>query len=141
MLKHAQWGTVILLVTCCAIRADAQNPNSWSQLLGVDPPGAPRNVLSSVAGRAVTVTWDAPATGGAPTTYVIEAGSAAGLSDVAILTTVAPRFAGFAPSGTYFVRVRATNAAGVGPASDEIVVPVGRCLHAGSPHATPSAPV
>ena len=59
--------------------------------------------------------------------YVIEAGSAAGLSDIAVLPTgvLDTNAAGAVPAGTYFVRVRAANRVGLSSASNEIrlVVP------------------
>ena len=59
--------------------------------------------------------------------YVIEAGSAAGLADIAVLPTgvLDTNAAGAVPAGTYFVRVRAANRFGVSTASNEVrlVVP------------------
>jgi hypothetical protein len=89
------------------------------------PPQAPENLEATITGNAVAITWLAPSTGGAPTTFVLEAGSGPGLSDLASVpvgsTTVA---ASGVPSGTYFIRVRAVTAAGIGSASEEIVVTV-----------------
>ena len=49
--------------------------------------GAPSNLLANVTGNLVTLRWTPPATGGIPTTYYIEAGSAAGSSNIASLPT------------------------------------------------------
>jgi hypothetical protein len=95
---------------------------------GCTPPGPPQNFSHVVgAGRAVTLVWAAPSTGSAPFTYTIDVGSSAGRSNLlsapignATALTVT------APSGTYYVRVRAANAcAATGPVSVErlIVVP------------------
>jgi cellulose 1,4-beta-cellobiosidase len=74
-------------------------------------------------GGAVAFRWTA-ATGG-PTTYVLEAGSASGLRDLVVsdLGSTATTFsaAGVA-RGTYYLRVRAKNACGTGPVSNEVVL-------------------
>jgi hypothetical protein len=86
-------------------------------------PGAPTALIGSTSGRTVTLGWQ-PSSGNA-TSYVVEAGSAPGLSNLANsdLGSAAPSL--IAPNvgpGVYYVRVRGKNACGVGPASNEIVV-------------------
>src|SRR6185503_7431672 len=76
----------------------------------------------------VTLNWTAPATGAAPTFYVIEAGSIPGASNLASIQTTGSgtSFSTTAiGSGSFFVRVRAGNSAGLGGASNEIVVTLG----------------
>jgi polysaccharide biosynthesis protein PslG len=87
-------------------------------------PGTPTNLTASTSASGVTITWNAPATGPAPDSYTMEVGSAAGLSDLAVLSTAAPVFtAASVPSGTYYIRVRARNAAGAGtPTADAALV-------------------
>src|SRR6185295_9274567 len=46
-------------------------------------PSAPIGLAATVSGATVVLTWLAPATGGAPTSYVLQAGSASGLADLA----------------------------------------------------------
>lgn len=85
-------------------------------------PGAPANLSASVTDTSVRLTWSEPSGACAPTGYIIEAGSASGLSDLANVNTgsTATSFsaAGVSP-GTYFVRVRAANANGSSAASNE----------------------
>ena len=73
--------------------------------------------------------WRSPGrrrpSGGTPSGYRLEAGYAPGLANAAVLNTTAPAFAAAGvPPGTYYVRVRAFNAAGAGPATPDIVVTV-----------------
>ena len=90
-------------------------------------PGAPTRLAAAINGSRVTVSWSAPGGGNAPTTYIIQAGSAPRLSDLANIdlgsanTTLINNAVG---PGTYFVRMLARNSCGTGPASNEIVVTV-----------------
>ncbi len=88
-------------------------------------PGAPTLRATVSADRVITLSWSAPQTGGAPTSYVLEAGAAQGLNqlsgDVGATTSlVIPGV----PPGTYYLRARARNAAGVGPPSADVRVVV-----------------
>jgi predicted phage tail protein len=85
-------------------------------------PGAPTGFTATASGSVVTLTWIAPTTGDPPTSYAIEAGSAAGQANIANFDTgsTATTLAVFnVPSGTYFVRVRALNSAGGSAPSNE----------------------
>ena len=88
-----------------------------------DGPDPPTGLSSSGTGSSVTLRWRRPTTGTPPTGYVVEAGSAPGLSNLAVLTigdqTI---FATTAPPGTYYIRVRSVNALGTSGPSNEIVV-------------------
>ena len=96
--------------------------------VGPPPPGAPTGLTAGAAGSTVTLSWNAPTGGAAPTAYIIEAGSAAGLADLATFSTgntlTAFSAAGVA-NGTYHVRVRATNVVGPGEPSNEVILQVG----------------
>jgi peptidyl-Asp metalloendopeptidase len=88
-------------------------------------PSAPRELMFGVLNDHVTLAWTPPVTGTAPVSYVVEAGSAPGLANVLVapvgtLTAVGTP----APSGTYFVRVRAQNACGTSGPSNERVIAV-----------------
>ncbi len=89
--------------------------------------GAPLNFKVSVSGSRLTLTWSPP-TGPAPLSYIIQVGTSSGSSNLAnfdtgnngtslVVNNVAP--------GTYFFRVRARDASGIGPASNEVKVTVG----------------
>jgi hypothetical protein len=115
------------------------NPQNAAACLASQPPGAPSNLTAAVNGATVTLSWTAPSSGGIVDLYRLEAGSAPGLSNVGLfdfaasLTTVT--FGGV-PNGTYYVRLRAVNSAGVSAASNEVTVVV---CPAGC--ATPPGPV
>ena len=89
-------------------------------------PGAP--VLSGGAsGTVAVVSWVASLAGGPPTSYVMQAGSGPGQSNLASLTldSAVTSFSSPAPDGTYFIRVIAVNACGSSPASNELTITIG----------------
>ncbi|HKB11031.1 MAG TPA: fibronectin type III domain-containing protein, partial [Vicinamibacterales bacterium] len=91
-------------------------------------PGTPRGLMSQVVGSTVTLAWSAPGDGGIAQSYWIDAGSSAGLKDLASFQTGNPATALVVPgvpAGTYYVRVRAANDAGTSAPSNEVVVFVG----------------
>lgn len=87
------------------------------------PPSAPRTLLASVAGSALTLTWRNTFTGGEATDLALDA--------TGTLTGTVPLAAGQdtvtftgVPAGTYTLSLRATNAAGTSPASNAVTVTV-----------------
>jgi 5-hydroxyisourate hydrolase-like protein (transthyretin family) len=90
------------------------------------PPGAPSFTSHSVSGNTVTLNWQAP-TQGTATSYIIEAGSAPGLANLAVANTgstaLTASFSGV-PAGTYYVRLRAVNAQGASVVSNERTITV-----------------
>jgi hypothetical protein len=81
--------------------------------------------ISSNSGGTVTFTWSAAP--GAPTSYVLQAGSTSGQTNLANsdLGGMALSYtARSVPAGTYYVRVLAKNACGLGTASNEVVLVV-----------------
>jgi hypothetical protein len=91
-------------------------------------PAAPSNLIVSSSGSTVFLSWTAPASGDPATSYVIEAGSAAGLVNLANFNTgnsLTTFSASGVPAGTYYVRIRAVNAAGTSAISNEAVLVVG----------------
>jgi hypothetical protein len=106
---------------------------------GAAAPAAPGSLTAKVTGSAVTLVWTAPSSGDAVLSYVLEAGSTSGavnLANIATNGTATTLLATGVGAGTYFVRVRAQNAGGVSPASNEVVVVVS----AGGCTAAPGAP-
>jgi hypothetical protein len=94
---------------------------------GYSPPGAPVNVVALMAGTALTVTWDADPGGTPATGYMLEAGTAPTLSNVAVLNLGNTRTFSYTgvPPGVYYLRVRAYNVAGASDPSKEVVLNVG----------------
>ena len=89
-------------------------------------PGAPSGLaVTSSAGGVVVLTWTAAS--GSPTSYIVEAGSAPGLTNLANSdlggSTASLRSTGVG-EGTYYVRVRARTPCGVGAVSNEVVLNV-----------------
>ena len=78
---------------------------------GCSPPGIPGNLQVVQNGRQVTLSW-APASGNV-VSYRIDVGSGPGLSDL-LVTDVGQvnSVSAVAPSGTYYVRLRAVGACG-----------------------------
>jgi len=87
------------------------------------PPGSPSGLtLASQSAGTVVLAWT-PGSGN-PTSYVVEAGSGAGLANVANVDLNSPTpglTATNVGAGTYYVRVRSKNACGVSAPSNEIV--------------------
>lgn len=95
-------------------------------LAGVPPP--PTRPRARVQGSAVTIDWGVPSLGARPTGYVIEAGTSPGLSNLANgptgsnATTIAG--AGL-PPGTYYFRMRSSNAFGASAATEDQAFVIG----------------
>jgi glucose/arabinose dehydrogenase/PKD repeat protein len=90
------------------------------------PDGRPRALASAVSRTAVTLTWAPPLGSAQPVTgYLLEAGLSPGTTLVSIPVGNALTFSTAAPSGLYYVRVRALTSGGQSPPSDEIAVATG----------------
>jgi hypothetical protein len=103
-------------------------------------PGRPSRLVGTVVGSTVHLRWSGPISGGPATGYVVEAGPARGTTVLAAAVGAATSvsFPAVAP-GTYFVRVRAANAAGAGAATDDVAVSPGCALFPDAPRALTSA--
>jgi peptidyl-Asp metalloendopeptidase len=92
------------------------------------PPSAPV-LQGSVVGNTVNLSWQPGAGGGAPTDYLISAGTAPGLSNI----VAGLPFAGTnlsapgIPVGSYHIRVHARNSGGVSGPSNEFNAVIGGC--------------
>ncbi len=98
-------------------------------------PGAPAGLAAAVNGVTVSLSWQAPSSPCSITGYLVEAGTAPGLANLAALA-VGPvtSLAVQAPPGTYHVQVRASTAGGSGAASASVpVVVVASCAAPGPP--------
>lgn len=95
-------------------------------LAGVPPqPTTPR---ARVTGSTITLDWGAPSLGARPTSYIIEAGSAPGLSNLARANTGSSATtisgAGLGP-GTYYYRLRSVGSAGFSAATEDQAFVIG----------------
>ena len=121
------------LPTGTATQNNAQSQSETFPILqgfraGAPPvvPGVPQNVRATVVGNTISVAWQAPATGSGVWTYLVQAGTAPGASNVysggvgAVTSVSSP-----IPNGTYYIRVAAQNLAGTGPASADVAAQVG----------------
>lgn len=94
--------------------------------VGATAPGAPRSLTGAAGpGGAVSLSWLAPASGAAPTSYVVLAGFTPGASTFQIPVAGTGLAGSGVGAGIYYVRVVALNGATPGPASNEftLVVP------------------
>jgi hypothetical protein len=120
------------------VRIKAQNATGTSAasnevILVVGPaactsaPGAPTGFSTSVSGSTVTLTWNAPSGGCAPTSYILQAGATAGSSELANdnVGNVTRFVATSVGTGFYYIRVVAANVSGVSAASNEVLTTVG----------------
>jgi hypothetical protein len=97
---------------------------------GGAPPQAPTAFTYQAVLDSVTLSWTPAATGGPAATYLIEAGTAPGLTNITTLTVQAPTTSlvvNGVPQGVYYLRVRARNVLGTSGTSPEQAVIVGPC--------------
>lgn len=90
-----------------------------------DVPAPPLDPVVASEGTVLTFRWQPPSTGGTAG-YVLEAGTAEGLSNVASLPlgAAATSFTIDAPQGRYFGRLRAVNTIGASAPSTELIIDV-----------------
>lgn len=103
---------------------------------GGSPPNAPTALTNSVALDTVSLSWTPATTGGPADSWVLEAGSSSGLSNITTFVLNSPNpstVVNAVPTGIYYVRVRARNVLGLSGPSPETVVTVGPCEAPGAP--------
>jgi hypothetical protein len=102
-------------------------------------PAAPTGFAAASNGLQANFSWTLPTTGGSYSTLVLEAGSGPGLANLASvpLSPTATSFSATGPAGTYYVRLRATNACG-NVVSSEAILTLGTTC---TPPGVPGAPV
>lgn len=114
------------------VRVLAQNAGGTSApsnevaftVAGLTPPGAPTLNAPMVSGSTVSLSWG-PGSGDAPTGYTLTASLAPGSAPIVTVpfTSTGASFPGV-PSGTYYLRLTASNAAGTSAPSAEVAVVV-----------------
>lgn len=92
---------------------------------GCAVPGPPDRFETEVSGATASLRWQPPLSGGWPTGYILEAGSGPDTTDLAAVPVGGLSFSARAGNGSYFVRVRATNSCGRGPASVTELLTIG----------------
>ncbi|MBZ5555735.1 MAG: fibronectin type III domain-containing protein [Acidobacteriia bacterium] len=136
-------GSVVDFARCLRSSGDAAcfsaaRPVARVSTAGATAPGAPSGLTTTASGSSVTLTWSAPSSGDPVVTYIIEAGSASGLANLASFatgSTVTTFSTGGVPNGTYYVRVKAQNGSGTSAASNEAVLVIGVASCSSAPNA------
>ncbi len=104
---------------------------------GIGVPNAPTNLVAWMSGGRLTMTWTAPVAGPVPTSYVLEAGTAVGQSNLAVVELGTRSFTfDPIPTGFFFLRVRAKAGAFAGAATPDVMINVGNVPAPPSPPAT-----
>lgn len=119
-------GTYYVRVTAVnAAGSSAPSNEVTAVVAGATAPAAPILSPATVSGSTVTLSWSAGSGGGAPTSFVLTATVTPSGSPVATVPVggTTQTFGGV-PSGTYFVRITAVNAAGSSPPSNQVTVVV-----------------
>ncbi len=107
-------------------------------------PGAPEDLTARIENGTLSLAWTRATIGAAAASYVLEAGSAPGATNIGTLALSTPSFTvPGVPPGLYYLRVRAVNAAGVSAPSREIAVVAGAagCIAAPPPPEPPYAAI
>ncbi len=107
--------------------------------LGIVPPppatspGAPQNFQANASGNTVDMSWSAPTSGGAPTSYTLVAKTPSGAPLGTLPLGLVTNFSAAAPNGAYLLSVLAANAVGTGPESNTVTVSLPSALQPPGP--------
>lgn len=119
-------GAAIQMVDVATGASTFEAPLSGEGMAVAYAPLAPTGVSATRNGASVTLQWTLPPHSPMATGYVLEAGTAPGLANLATLalgagtTFTIPNV----PAGRYYLRVRAENVTGRGAPSNEVVLDV-----------------
>ena len=90
-------------------------------------PATPLNLRATAVGTTVNINWDEATSGGAPSSYLMEAAQTPGGAPLGSLgTNTTSLQVASVPNGTYYVRVRAQNAVGQSAPTADVAVTVGQ---------------
>jgi predicted phage tail protein len=123
-------GTYYVRVRAVASDGESEPSNEVVVVVGsggscTTAPQSPTSFIATLNGTTVNLAW-AFGGGCAATNYMVQAGSASGLADIAVVNAgTALSFSATAPPGAYYLRVVAQNAFGSSGPSNEASVVVG----------------
>jgi hypothetical protein len=112
--------------TAIAVTAGATTPGrNFALAARTGVPGPPGPPLLSPTPSGLVIEWNPPTTGGTPQSYAIEVGLSPGTTALTLPAPTNEYVVAGAPPGRFYLRIRAVNAAGAGPASPETVLGLG----------------
>ena len=113
-------GTTTLGVLAHDATSAVGRPVSLSVTASPAAPDAPTTLAASLTGSTLTLTWTAPTTGSAPTSYEAHVGTAPGTTTLPVQTTSGTSIAVTLPTGgTFYARVKSVNGFGTSVPSTE----------------------
>ncbi len=131
----------IFLLSLTASNASGTGPESAVASVtfpaALVPPASPTGFGVNVSGSTATFSWTAPLSGGAPSGYVLLAGTTPGFSAPFAALPVPASATSLAipgvPAGTYYLRLVAQNAGGTSAPSNEVTLTVVGLTAPGAP--------
>jgi predicted phage tail protein len=129
-----------------AVNRVGQGPASAEvKAVPVTVPGAPAGLTATPGNSEVTLSWAAPASGGAPISgYIIYQGTSPGSEagppvSGSLVTATSYKVTGLVNGTTYYFKVFAVNAVGQSPPSEEASATLPSIMPPSSPPATPTS--